>query len=65
MTDKTDWIEEGKCEAPRDHDEAYREMTEMRESIRNLVNKTQIQNDKLRSPKILSDVEEDQEIKND
>lgn len=61
MTDKMDWIDEGKCEAPRDHDEAFRAMKEMRESIRNLVNWAQIQNDKLRSPEILSDIEDDDE----
>lgn len=36
MNEDMDWIDEGKCEAPADHDEALRAMTEMRESIRNL-----------------------------
>lgn len=61
MTDKKNWIDEGKCEAPPDHDEALRTMTEMRESIRNLVHWAQVQNEKLRSPEILSDTESDEE----
>ena len=61
MTDKNDWIDEGKCDAPPDHDEALRTVTEMRESIRNLVRWAQAQNEKLRSPEILSDMEGDEE----
>lgn len=61
MTDKMDWIDEGKCDAPPSHDETFRTMTEMRESIRDLVNRAQLQNDKLRSPEILSEIEGEEE----
>ncbi len=56
MNEETNWIDEGKCDAPADHDEALRTMTEMRESLRNLVHWAQLQNRKLRSSEILSDV---------
>lgn len=65
MNEDRDWIDEGKCEAPADHDEALRAMTEMRESIRNLVHWAQLQNRKLRSTEILSDVEGELENESD
>ena len=61
MNKKMDWSDVGKCDAPADHDEAFRSMSEMRESIRNLVHWAKLQNNKLRSPEILTEINEEGE----
>lgn len=55
----SDWIDEGKIESPSDHDEAFRIMTEMRESIRRLRDRARLQNEKLRISELLTSDEQD------
>lgn len=54
-----DWLDEGRIEIPADHEDAFRTMDEMRESLRRLTDRAKLQNEKLRAAVELGELAED------